>query len=122
MSRKHTVDHQAITDGDMSANITSNVTNIMNMDAATYHLFWTGGAGVDGEIIFEASNEQVKDGADVTQWTALDFGTTNDLDDSDTSWIFDLAELNFKWLRCRYAFTAGVGTMQGFLVSKVKGA
>lgn len=113
MSRKNTLVYQSITNGDMSANITSPVTDVLTLDNVGIQLVWTGNAV--GSFFVDASN----DGA---AFTAMDFGSPVPVAaGAASSLLINIAFLPYKKLRIRYVFTSGTGTLNAFLTAKQSG-
>lgn len=116
MGRKHVVKtFKMVTDGNMSGVITSDPTNVLQLDQASIFLEWSG-ASVDGEFTVEARN-----GAEAT-WYELDFNT-NILAENDTDFhqiVF--REMPFTDIRLVYTPTTGTGTLNATLTMKTVGA
>ena len=116
MGRKHVVKtFKMVTDGDMSGAITSNATNVLQLDQASIYLEWTG-TSVDGEFTVEARN------GENAAWYTLDFNT-DILAENDTDYhqiVF--REMPFTDMRLVYTPAAGTGTLNATLTMKTVGA
>lgn len=110
MGRKNTILFQNVTNGDMSSNITSPVTDISYMDNVGIELVFTGTPS--GTFYVEASN----DGA---TFTAMDFGSPGPLaSGSASSIILNIQQCPYRQLRVRYVRSSGSGTLNCWLSAK----
>jgi hypothetical protein len=116
MGRKNILkSFKMISDGDMSGNIVSSITNVITLDQASILLEWTGSA-VDGEFFVDARN------GEKGTWNALDFNTSM-LAEADTDHhriVF--TSMPFTDIRVRYVRTAGTGTLNATITMKTIGA
>ena len=113
MSRKNTLVFPSIVNGDMSANITSVITDVLSLDNVGIQLVWTGNAV--GSFFIDASN----DGA---AFTPMDFGSPAPVAaGAASSILINMAFLPYKKIRIRYVFTSGTGTLNAFLSAKQSG-
>lgn len=101
--------HKVVDQGDISANITSEVTDVENRDRFLYTIDWGGGAGVSGELITEYTNDDPTKAA--TLWKTLDFGQQILVSTNSGNHQVLVQSVTFKYVRMRYVFTAGTGTI-----------
>lgn len=101
--------------GDMSADITSEIVNVINLDKASIHIAWTGSTPV-GELKVDARN------GENDPWYELDFNTTLSVsgNSGDSQIVFN--ELPFTDIRLRYVRTSGTGSVDATISMKVVGA
>lgn len=115
MSRKNTIKgYKVITDGDMSGNLTSEVTNIINLDNIGYLVEWVG-SSPEGEITVEVQSGP-------SGWLPLDFGSTIAVSGNTGNLIINVNQSPFENLRLVYTATSGSGTLNVTLSSKSVGA
>lgn len=116
MGRKNVLkSFKMIDSGDLSGNITSSVTSVINMDKASVHLNWSGSSPV-GTVTVEARN-----GED-NPWYELDFGSTISISGNSGDHQLVLNELPFTDIRLQFASTSGTGNIDAIITSKVTGA
>lgn len=116
MGRKSVVkSFQMIDSGDMSADITSEIVNVINLDQASVYVSWSGTSPV-GEIKVEAQN------GDNETWYELDFNSTMTVSGNtgDLQIIFN--QMPFTSIRLFYDRTSGIGTLNAVISMKVIGA
>ena len=115
--RKNFIDsYPMISEGDLSSAITSSITNVLKLDKASLHVYWSDLAAV-GELKIEARV------GEKNPWFELDFGAPLEVDpanDGEFQIIFN--ELPFTEIRLVYAPTSGTGTINAILTSKTVGA
>lgn len=122
-SRPIITPYSVITNGDMSADITSDVTIIQNTSMLSYSFSWTGSSPV-GTITVEVSNDYTQNGAG----TVLNAGTWNSIDLSNTASVsgnsgvgfIEIHDLASYAVRVKYNRVSGTGTLQATVVGKVK--
>lgn len=120
MARKNVVSaFPIISDGDMSADLTSLETSVKNLDKASIRIEWTGTP--EGEIVVQALQE--KDGVPVVDadWFDLSFGSTITIDATNTDHQLIFNELPFERLRLKYVATSGSGTLNAKISAKQVG-
>lgn len=116
MGRKNVVkSYKMIDAGDLSGNITSNTTNVINLDKASIHLVWSGSSPV-GVITVEARN------GDNDSWYELDFGSAINISGNSGDHQIVFNELPFTSIRVKYAVTSGTGSIDATITAKVVGA
>lgn len=104
---------QAIDAGDMSANIIGTYSDVEHRDRALYNVEWNG-TGVSGEIFVEYTND---DPTKSPTWTALDFGSPISLAVDTGDHQILIQAITWKYMRIRYAFSAGTGTLNAEIKS-----
>ena len=118
MSRKlWTSNHSQITDGDMSADITTadaSVTDVEAKDRALFHASWVGSSPV-GSISIEFSNDK-------SNWIALDFGSVITVTGNSGYHLVMINMIAFKYVRAKYNRTSGTGTLNVKLKAVSEGA
>lgn len=115
MSRKSVIrGYKVITDGDMSGNLTSDITNVTNLDNVGYLVEWSGTSPV-GVITVETQSGP-------SGWCALDFGTAISVSGNTGCAVININQIPFENVRLNYIVTSGTGTLNVTLSSKVVGA
>lgn len=116
--RKLVHEYQNITNGDMSGNITSSITNIENCDNIGIQLVYTGTPV--GTITVEVSNNY-KPVTVAGDWTALTF--SEDIDISGPgSLLININQVPYKYLRIVYTQGSSTGVLNSYLQMKTVGA
>lgn len=120
MSRKNVVmPYKMFDEADMSANATSDVTNVINLDKASIIISWSGSSPVGAVTVegrsFRAGAEPVDSG-----WVTLDFDVIAISGNSGGHQLL-FNELPFSELRLQYAFSSGSGSLDAVLVAKQVG-
>lgn len=105
MGFKVTVD-EIIKDGDMSANIVTEPLNASAIYALGLFAKYTGSPS--GSLVFEGSANKV-------DWFELEAPTAISAAGNVASEFYDYP---WKWIRVRYAFTSGTGSLSVWLNSK----
>ena len=110
-----------ITNGDMSANITSAVTIIQNTPLVSYDISWTGTSPV-GEMTVEVSNTYSvnPDGTvrNPGNWTTLTLSAPTTVSGSPGNGFIDLDVTSAYAVRLKYTRTSGTGTMNAVIAAK----
>lgn len=115
MSRKSVIrGHKVITDGDMSGSLTSEITNVTNLDNVGYIVEWSG-SSPSGQIEVEIQSGP-------SGWAPLDFGSTISVSGNTGSIILNINQIPFENIRLKYTASSGTGTLNVTLSSKVVGA
>lgn len=99
---------------DMSGSRTSNITTVQYMDNVGIVVNWTGTSPV-GTFTVEVSNDNF-----LTSST-LDFGSTITISGNSGSHLIDINQLPYGYIRAKYNFTSGTGTLTAVLSSKQLG-
>jgi len=119
MSRKNVVKtYKMLESEDVSVNITSSTTNVINLDKASIVLEWSGTAPV-GTVTIEATND---DPDKSPLWRELDFGSTISISGNTGNHDLIFNELPFRAMRIQYVAGSGTGTLTATLTSKTVGA
>lgn len=130
MGRKLVIHQYNMLDGqtvNMSSSITSNITNVEQLDKVSIHCSWT--AGPAGEFKLEARNGGR--GAPNTNintpisdsWFVLDFGTPLTITGADSEVQILLVECPFTDIRLTYTPSSGSASdLKALLTAKVVGA
>jgi hypothetical protein len=107
--------YKMIDGGDLSSNITSSTTSVINLDKASISISWSGSSPV-GTIEVEARN------GEADPWTALDFGgSTISISGNSGSHRILLNETPFTDVRVSYTATSGTGTIDAIITAKQVG-
>ena len=102
---------------DMSANITTETTNVLNVDNIGIVASWNGTSPV-GTLFVDVSNDE---GTSPTNWATLDFGVSIAIANNTDSGVININQVPFVWLRVRYVRTSGTGTLTLALSMKRNG-
>jgi hypothetical protein len=109
MSVKRVVDFASyIVDGDMSANITGDSTNILYTDRVAYQLSWTGTP--TGTFTVEGSNDELV-------WVNLPLDPAVTAAGSADDAVIEV-ETALKFIRLLYTRSSGSGTLQVHITAK----
>jgi len=123
MARKNVVNaFSMITDGDMSAEIISSVTDVKNLDNAAIRLTWDIGGTPVGTVTVEAVQTKESEPEADYEWFELDFGSTITIDNTGTEHQLIFNQLTFDKIRLKYNRTSGTGTMNAKITAKTVGA
>lgn len=119
-SRSNRLKYQSITNGDMSADITSAVSNIEFTDNVGIQFHFTGAPG--GTFYVQISADYVQDAQGVVtnpgHWVDLILSPTPVAAGAPDEVYVDMTQLSAPWIRCRYARTSGTGVLQAWIVGK----
>ncbi len=112
--------YQAIVSGDMSADVTSDVTIIQNVSMFSYDVSWTGSSPV-GTLTVQVSNTYKKNAAGAVavtgNWTDMPL-TTSVSGNSGTAFLDCLASSTYA-VRLKYTRVSGSGTLNATINGKV---
>jgi hypothetical protein len=106
---------------DMSANITTEPTNVQYSDNVGLFFTWTGSSPI-GTVYVDVSNDKVSGDNEPTNWATLDFGSTVGITGNADTGLININQVPFSWLRVRYTRTSGSGTLTINLTTKQTGA
>jgi len=117
MSRKSIIrGHKVIKNGDISIGIISQVTNVTHLDNVGYLVEWSDGSiDLAGLIIVEVQSGP-------SGWCNLDFGSPINVVGASGSIVININQIPFENIRLQYVASAGSGTLNATLSSKVIGA
>lgn len=114
--------NSVITNGDMSADITSKVSIMSNVSMLSYDISWTGTSPI-GVAAVQVSNTYQQNMAGGQQtlgnWTTIPLSVTNITGNSGTG-IIEIPETSSYAIRLIYTRTSGTGTMQATIHGKVR--
>lgn len=102
---------QFITNASMSGNITSKPIEIQFLDNVAISLQFPVNASATGNFYVDISN-------DSQTWIPISFGTAMSIPDTDNAIQIEATELAASYLRVRYVFLSGTGTLNGFISAK----
>ena len=104
MSRKHIAQKfNVIESGDLSGSLTSVITDCEQMDRISYTGVWSG-TGVGGEIKVFKSDDKVN-------WSQIPMSDTLLLSGTSGDFFLECTEVNFKYVKLTYTFSAGTGSL-----------
>lgn len=119
MSSRPISKKQVITDGDMSSNITSEVTIITNQSIIGYQLSWSGSSPV-GTAAVEVSNDYAVNGEGVvTNAGTWSTATSASISGNTGNGYFNMSNQSSYAIRLKYTRTSGSGTLQVNQTGKV---
>lgn len=124
MGRKNTLKkYQLITNGDMSGDITSAVTNIQYLDNIGIQL---NGSGLPiGVIRVQVSADYDVNASGVVtnpgNWINMVLSPTPQFTGSADQIYIDIVPTSAPWIRVFYDFTSGTGSLNGFITAKMIG-
>lgn len=124
MARKNVVSaFSMITDGDLSADITSLPTDVKNLDKASIRLAWDVAGSPVGVVTIEALQEKdnTAESEDEANWFTLEFGSIINIDNTETDHQILFNELPFDKIRLKYTATSGSGTLNAKITAKQVG-
>lgn len=112
--------HSVITDGNMAASITSQVTVISNLSQISYDISWSGSTPV-GTCTVEVSNTYSQNGdgsvRNAGNWTALPLSGA--VTGNTGTGFIDIDAIAAQAIRLVYTRVSGTGTMQASVKGKV---
>lgn len=111
---------QNINAGDMSANITSVVTNIQFLDNVGVELDWTGTPTGTVNVQVSVSYAQDAEGnvTNAGTWNNVALNPSISIAGSAGSQYIDLNQLAAPWVRIVYTFSSGTGALNGYISAK----
>lgn len=114
MSRKHVTNrYQVITRGDMSGNITSEITDVEQCDHCRYIGVYTG-TGLTGSFKAYSSDDKIL-------WTELETAALAAVATGDDISIL-IQLIDFKYIKLVYTYSAGTGTLNAYIKAASIGA
>jgi hypothetical protein len=114
--------YSVITDGDMSGNITSDVTIIQNLSMISYDISWSGTSPVGALSVQVSNTYSIDPGGAVKNagnWTTLTLSASANVSGNTGNGAIDIDATGFYAIRLVYTRTSGSGTMQAVLNAKV---
>jgi hypothetical protein len=124
MGRKNTLKkYQLITSGDMSADVTSSVTNIQYLDNIGIQLNFTGTPIGVFRVQVSADYDQTAEGQvlNAGNWINMALTPTPTASGSADQIYIDILPTSAPWIRVFYDSTSGAGTLNGFITAKMIG-
>lgn len=121
-SRPLLVPHSVVTNGDMSASITSQVTVIQRISGNSYDVSWTGApVGTFSVQISNTYSENV-DGSvrNAGNWATVTLSSPITAAGSPDNAMINLAGLECYAVRLVYTRTSGTGTLNAVICGKVQ--
>lgn len=118
-----TPDYKQINAGDMSGNINGTPTNVEMKDRLLYYLEWTGATPV-GTVVIEVNNDDIEPESPANLnpvWRALDFGSTISISGNTGNHTILIQQVTWKWIRARYVFGSGIGTLDAYIKTSASG-
>ncbi len=121
-SRPQAAPFSVITNGDMSANITSKVTIVQKLSMISYDVSWAGSAPV-GTMVVQVSNTYTEN-ADGTvknagSWTTMPLSVVPSVSGSSGNGFIDIDVTAAYAIRLVYSRVSGTGTMNATITAKV---
>lgn len=102
----------------MSGDLTTAAIDVRSFPYAAMQAVWTGSP--TGTFTVEGSIDNVQNPSQVTNW--FDTGTTvNSPGGSADSTLINLQGVGFAWLRLKYAFSSGTGSLDILMFAKSGG-
>jgi hypothetical protein len=121
-SRPQAGPFSVITDGDMSASITSKPTIIQKLSMIGYDIRWTGTSPI-GDLTVQVSNtySENADGSvrNSGTWTTLTLSATTSVASNSGNGYIDIDATGAYAIRLVYTRTSGTGTMNAVICGKV---
>lgn len=101
----------------MGASFDGNAFNVNDCRFIGFQFVLTGTH--QGTLKLQVSNDQTDNSSEVSNWT--DYDTSNfstSVVDADTGILWDIVDLNYKWLRVVYTYTSGSGSVSANIQCK----
>lgn len=118
MSRKNVVNYEVLNEEVVDGyGVTSDATNIAFLDNSSYQLSWTG--DLEGTFAVEASNnyDPIKN---TGSFEAVTFNPPlGEAEGTEGSYLIDLNQLPFKWVRLAFTRTDGEGNVTAVFNAKM---
>lgn len=125
MSRKNILKpYFVITNNAMTANVTSVVSSVENLDSFTYLFDWSAGTSPVGTITLEVRHKIPSRGTDAqfSAWQALDFGETISISGASGAHSLSVQNKGFSEARLNYVRSSGSGTLNVSISGMTEGA
>lgn len=108
-------------EADMSANASSSIVNVLNMDKASIIVDWSG-TSPDGSLVLEARNKPVDiNNIEDGNWYEIDFGSAIAVTGNTGDHLIVLNELPFDSIRLKYVRVSGTGALDAVITAKQVG-
>lgn len=121
MGRKNVIKTHRIFDAQsIASTVTSDITNVINLDQASIFISWTGSSPV-GVLTVEATNDDPSQNIPVATWRSLDFGSAINISGNSGSHDLIFNELPFAAIRIKYTATSGAGNLTATISAKTIG-
>lgn len=122
MSRKNNLlKYKLISEGDMSGDIVSPVTNVQFLDNIAIQAVWSGTSPV-GTISVEVSIDYAEDNQgnviNAGNWVAIDLDPVPAVSGNTGSDFIDINQLSAPWIRVKYTAGSGVGDLDVYVSAK----
>lgn len=111
---------RAVTAGDMSGNITSEVVEIKNQDNVGIQLHWTGTPTGTFSVEISANHLQDMNGRVMNEgnWVALTLDPAISASGSADDAYIDLNQMSAMYIRVVYTAGSGTGSLDAYIVAK----
>lgn len=114
------VKFQTLTNGNMSGNLTSAVTNIQYLNDVALQFNWTGTPiGTFSVLVsIDYSQDAAGNVLNAGNWNALTLSPSPAASGSAGSWYVDLNEISAPWIKATYTAGSSTGTLNVFICGK----
>lgn len=104
----------------MSGNVTSAISNIQFLDNIGFQLHFTGTPTGTFSVEISANYAQDSQGVvtNVGNWVALNLSSSPAASGAAGDIYLDLNQLSAPWIRVKYTFASGTGTLNGWIAAK----
>jgi len=112
---------QNITDGDMSGDVTSIITNIQQLDNIGFQVVWTGTpvGSFDIQVSLNYTQDEWGNVQNAGDWSSIGLTPAPAAEGSADSAYIDINQISAPWIRLIYTRTSGTGTLQGYVTAKM---
>lgn len=120
--KNHLEPFQVITNGDMSADIVSSITNIKGLDNIGYALTFTGAPvgifSVEISADYSPGASPYAPPANAGNWVTITLSVPVVAAGAPNSAYIDITEISAPYIRLRYTATSGTGSVNALVVAK----
>lgn len=98
----------------MGASVTSSVADLKNIGPTSVQFIWYTGSTPVGEMKLQGSNQVFNSATSVASWTDLStsiYAGSVALSGNSGSYMYNISNAGFRWLRAIYTRTSGSGTL-----------